>query len=134
MDVSTDQAPAALMMHQSVGHEEVLPALLDWIPPDAPTNIGGGDGAYDTKACHADIAASAALPSIRPREGARNGAEIDRAVLGRAFNTVVLLKERAVTNQLSDFITTGCWRTSMLFLRGHEPTPVACRPACPPPM
>lgn len=70
MDVNTGQVCAALMTHQGVGDAEVLPALLDQIPPDAPIDIVGGDGAYDTKACHAAIAARAAQPSIPPREGA----------------------------------------------------------------
>jgi hypothetical protein len=30
----------------------------------------GGNGAYDTRQCHAQIAARGAIPSIPPREGA----------------------------------------------------------------
>lgn len=70
MDVNTGQVCAALMTHQGVGDAEVLPALLDQIASEAQIDIVGGDGAYDTKACHAAIAARAALPSIPPREGA----------------------------------------------------------------
>ncbi len=70
MDVNTGQVCAALMTHQGVGDAAVLPALLDHIPPDVPIDIVGGDGAYDTKACHDAIAARGAPQSIPPREGA----------------------------------------------------------------
>ncbi|KAF1009998.1 MAG: hypothetical protein E5299_01791 [Burkholderia gladioli] len=46
------------------------PELLDQIPRDEKIDVIGGDGAYDTKPCHADIAARSAVPSIPPREGA----------------------------------------------------------------
>ncbi|QBY55652.1 IS5 family transposase (plasmid) [Cupriavidus oxalaticus] len=49
---------------------DVLPELLDQIPTDTPIDTIGGDGAYDTKQCHAAIAARDAQPSIPPREGA----------------------------------------------------------------
>lgn len=70
MDANTGQICAALMTHQDEGDGEVLPDLLDQIPADVAIDTIGGDGAYDTKACHARIAARAALPSIPPREGA----------------------------------------------------------------
>ncbi|OAI75341.1 transposase, partial [Ralstonia solanacearum] len=44
--------------------------LLDQIPADVPIETIGGDGAYDTKPCHAQIDARGAAPSIPPREGA----------------------------------------------------------------
>jgi hypothetical protein len=53
---------AALMTHQDVDDASVLPGLLDQIPADEPIETIGGDGAYDTKRCHAAIAA---------REGAK---------------------------------------------------------------
>lgn len=70
MDANTGQICAALMTHQDEGDGEVLPDLLDQIPTDVPIDTIGGDGAYDTKPCHAQIAARAATPSIPPREGA----------------------------------------------------------------
>jgi hypothetical protein len=70
MDANTGQICAALMTHQDGGDGEVLPGLLDQIPTDVPVDTIGGDGAYDTKACHARIAARGAAPSIPPREGA----------------------------------------------------------------
>jgi hypothetical protein len=70
MDANTGQVCAAMMTHQDVGDGEVLPDLLDQIPPDTPIDTIGGDGAYDTQACYAAITARGAMPSIPPREGA----------------------------------------------------------------
>lgn len=70
MDANTGQIHAALMTHQDVGDGEVLPDLLDQIPAQVPIGTVGGDGAYDSRACHAHIAARGANPSIPPREGA----------------------------------------------------------------
>ncbi|TFE36715.1 IS5 family transposase [Paraburkholderia dipogonis] len=70
MDANTGQGCAALMTHQDVDDAGVLPDLLDQIPTDVPIEIIGGDGAYDTKQCHATIAGRGAQPSIPPREGA----------------------------------------------------------------
>jgi Transposase DDE domain len=70
MDAKTGQVCAALMTHQDVDDASALRDLLDQIPYDMPIEIIGGDGAYDTKRCHATIAAHGALPSIPPREGA----------------------------------------------------------------
>jgi hypothetical protein len=38
------------------GDAPMLPELLSQIPADEPIASVGGDGAYDTKACHAAIA------------------------------------------------------------------------------
>ncbi|WP_197330913.1 IS5 family transposase [Ralstonia syzygii] len=75
MDAKTGQICAALMTHQDVGDADVLADLLDQLPPDTPVDIIGGDGPYDTKSCHAAIAAAGAQPSIPPREGAAPWAE-----------------------------------------------------------
>ncbi|MFX1689704.1 IS5 family transposase [Paraburkholderia sp. A2RI-6] len=71
MDANTGQICAALMTHQDEGDGEVLPDLLDQIPADVMIDTIAGDGAYDTKPCHAQIAARGASPSIPPREGAK---------------------------------------------------------------
>jgi len=71
LDAKTGQVRAALMTHQDVDDASVLPGLLDQIPADEPIETIGGDGAYDTKRCHAAIAARGAAPSIPPREGAK---------------------------------------------------------------
>ncbi|KDP87468.1 transposase [Cupriavidus sp. SK-3] len=70
LDVKTGQVRAALMTHRDVDDASVLPDLLDQIPADEDIEVLGGDGAYDTKAGHAAIAARGAEPSIPPREGA----------------------------------------------------------------
>ncbi len=70
MDTKSGQICAMLLTHQDVGDAEVLPDLLEQLPPGTPVAIVGGDGAYDTKSCHAAIAVTGAQPSIPPREGA----------------------------------------------------------------
>jgi Transposase DDE domain len=75
MDANTGQICAALMTHQDVGDGEVLADLLDQIPADTPIDTIGGDGAYDSKPCHAEIAARGAQPSIPPRDGAKPWSE-----------------------------------------------------------
>ncbi|MYM92244.1 transposase [Rugamonas sp. FT81W] len=70
MDVNTGQVCVVLMTHQGVGDIQVPAALLGQISPDASIDIVGREGAYDTKTCHAAIAARAPRPSIPPREGA----------------------------------------------------------------
>jgi hypothetical protein len=75
LDVKTGQVRAALMTHQEVDDASVLPGLLGQIPVDEPIDTIGGDGAYDTKHCHAAIAVRGATPSIPPREGAQRWPE-----------------------------------------------------------
>jgi len=70
MDVNTGQIFAALMTRQKDGDGEVLPELHDQIPVDTLIAVVGGNGAYDTRPCHAAIAARGATPSIPPRDGA----------------------------------------------------------------
>ncbi|MGU8077194.1 IS5 family transposase [Burkholderia pyrrocinia] len=70
LDTNTGHVRAALMTHQDVADGDVLAELLDQIPTDERLDIVGGDGAYDSKPCHAAIAARGAAPSIPPRDGA----------------------------------------------------------------
>lgn len=70
LDANTSQVRAALMTHQDVADGDVLAELLDQIPTDERLDSVGGDGAYDSKPCHAAIAALGATPSIPPRDGA----------------------------------------------------------------
>ena len=53
------------------GDAPMLPELLSQIPADEPIASVGGDGAYDTKACHAAIARRNAQAIIPPRKNAR---------------------------------------------------------------
>jgi len=75
----------------------MLPDLLNQIPNDQPLGIVTADGAYDTRACHAAIAARGAAAVIPPRKNgkpwkeitagatARNGALRSCRRLGRAI-------------------------------------------------
>lgn len=49
----------------------MLPELLSQIPADEPMGSVSGDGAYDTKACHAAIAQRQAHAIIPPRKNAQ---------------------------------------------------------------
>ncbi|XDJ36158.1 MAG: IS5 family transposase [Burkholderia sp.] len=70
LNANTGQVHAALMTNQNVADSDALAKLLDQIPREEQIDVIGGDGAYDTKPCHAAIAARSAIPSIPPREGA----------------------------------------------------------------
>ncbi|XDJ35988.1 MAG: IS5 family transposase [Burkholderia sp.] len=70
LNVNTGQLHAALMTNQNVADGDALAKLLDQIPREEQIDVIGGDGAYDTKPCHAAIAARSAIPSMPPREGA----------------------------------------------------------------
>ncbi|MCW5223135.1 IS5 family transposase [Verminephrobacter aporrectodeae subsp. tuberculatae] len=61
MDTRAGPICAALMTHQEMGDSEALTDLLEQIPFGTPIDIVGGDGACDTKACHAQIAACAGV-------------------------------------------------------------------------
>ncbi len=56
IDAQTLQIRAIEVTANSVGDAPMLPALLNQIPPEEPIESIGGDGAYDTKACHSAIA------------------------------------------------------------------------------
>ncbi len=95
LDANTSRVRAALMTHQGVADDDVLAESLEQIPTDEGLDTVGGDGAYDSKPCHAAIAARGAKPNIPPRDGAvhwkasvpgaawRNGAVDTIARLGR---------------------------------------------------
>lgn len=70
LDANASQVRAALMTHQGVADGDVLAELLDPIPTDERLDTVGGDGAYDSRPCHAVIVAHGATPSIPPRDGA----------------------------------------------------------------
>ncbi|RQS38894.1 IS5 family transposase, partial [Burkholderia sp. Bp8986] len=70
LDANTAQIRAALMPHQDVADGDVLAELLDQISTEERLETVGGDGTYDSKPCHAAIAARGATPRIPPRDGA----------------------------------------------------------------
>ncbi|KAF1018098.1 MAG: IS5 family transposase ISBam3 [Burkholderia gladioli] len=71
LNANTGQMHAALMTNQNVAKGDALAKLLDQIPREEKINVICGDGAYDTKPCHAAIVARSAIlsPSILSREG-----------------------------------------------------------------
>jgi hypothetical protein len=74
IDAHTLEIRAIEVTDNSVGDAPMLPELLGQIPPDEAVASVSGDGAYDTKACHAAIAhrgAQAVFPRARTSNRAR---------------------------------------------------------------
>lgn len=69
IDAQTLEIRAIEVTSNSIGDAPVLPALLAQV--STPIGTVSGDGAYDTKACHADIAAVGAEAIIPTRKNAR---------------------------------------------------------------
>jgi len=68
IDAQTLEIRAIEVTSSSVGDAPVLAELLVQIPPDEPIVAVSGDGAYDTKGCHAAIAARGADAIISTRK------------------------------------------------------------------
>ncbi len=71
IDAHTLEIRAIEVTDNSVGDAPMLPELLAQIPADEAVASVSGDGAYDTKACHAAIAQRGAQAVIPPRKNAR---------------------------------------------------------------
>jgi len=71
IDAHTLEIRAIEVTDNSVGDAPMLPELLGQIPPDEAVASVSGDGAYDTKACHAAIAQRGAQAVIPPRKNAQ---------------------------------------------------------------
>lgn len=71
IDARTLDIRAIEVTDNGTGDAPMLPELLSQIPPYEPIASVGGDGAYDTKACHAAIALRNAQAIIPPRKNAR---------------------------------------------------------------
>lgn len=71
IDAQTLEIRAIEVTDNSVGDAPMLPELLGQIPADEAVASVSGDGAYDTKACHAAIAQRGAQAVIPPRKNAR---------------------------------------------------------------
>jgi len=71
IDAHTLEIRAIEVTDNSVGDAPMLLELLEQIPPDEPIASVSGDGAYDTKACHAAIAQRNAQAVIPPRKNAQ---------------------------------------------------------------
>ena len=68
VDAQTLEIRAIEVTSSSVGDAPMLPELLMQIPPDEAIATVSGDGAYDTKGCHAAIAARNAAAIIPTRK------------------------------------------------------------------
>ena len=71
IDAQTLEIRAIEVTDNSMGDAPMLPELLGQIPADEAVASVCGDGAYDTKACHAAIAQRGAQAVIPPRKNAR---------------------------------------------------------------
>lgn len=70
IDAETMDIRAIEVTTNAAGDAQTLPDLLEQIPEDEPILSVGGDGAYDTRGCHAAIVERGADPVIPVR---RNG-------------------------------------------------------------
>ena len=68
VDAQTLEIRAIEVTSSSVGDAPMLPELLMQIPPNETIATVSGDGAYDTKGCHAAIAARSAAAIIPTRK------------------------------------------------------------------
>ena len=71
IDAETLEIRAIDITGSRIGDAPLLPDLLDQIPCDQPIAMVTVDGAYDTRACHAPIAARGAAAVIPPRKNAK---------------------------------------------------------------
>lgn len=71
IDAETLEIRAIEVTGAGVGDAPMLPELLDQIPADQPIGKVSADGAYDTRACHAAIAARKAIAVIPTRSNGR---------------------------------------------------------------
>jgi hypothetical protein len=71
IDADTLEIRAIEVTGSRVGDAPILPELLSQIPADQPIGKVSADGAYDTRACHAAIAAREASAVIPARKNAR---------------------------------------------------------------
>nr|WP_241649167.1 transposase [Sinirhodobacter populi] len=73
IDAETLEVRAVEMTSNRIGDAPVLPDLLGQIPAEERIGSITADGFYDTKGCHAAIAARGADAIIPPRRNARTG-------------------------------------------------------------
>ncbi len=81
IDADTLEIRAIEVTGSRVGDAPMLPELLDQIPDDQPIGKVSADGAYDTRACHAAIAALSAFAVIPPPARTRGHGWRPRLVL-----------------------------------------------------
>lgn len=71
IDEETLEVRAVEVTTSNIGDAQMLPELLDQIPPDQGIGSVTADGAYDTRKCHDAIAARGAYAVIPPRMNAK---------------------------------------------------------------
>ena len=71
VDADTLEIRAVEVPGAGVGDAPMMPPLLDQIPEDQPIDAVAADGAFDTRACHAAIAARGAQAVIPPRKNGK---------------------------------------------------------------
>ncbi len=71
IDAETLEIRAIEVTGSRVGDAPMLPKLLEQIPPKEPIGTVTADGAYDTRACHAAVAARQATAVIPTRRNGR---------------------------------------------------------------
>ncbi len=71
IDAETLEVRAVEVTGSRVGDGPMLPKLLEQIPPQEPIGTVTADGAYDTRSCHAAIAAREATAVIPTRRNGR---------------------------------------------------------------
>ena len=118
IDAQTLQVRAICITSNNVTDAAVLPQLLEQVPAEEPLLTVTGDGAYDTKACHAAIAAKGATAIIPTRKNARlwkkypPGAESRNEIL-RATQRL----GRAIWKKWSDYHRRSLVETKMRCLK-----------------
>lgn len=70
VDAESQEVVAVELTANFVGDSEVLPELLEQLPPEEAIGAVAADGAYDTAGCHQAIRARQAKVLIPPRAGA----------------------------------------------------------------
>ena len=89
IDAETPEIRAIEVTGSRVGDAPILPDLLDQFPGDQPLGLVTADGAYDTRACRAAIAARGAAAVLPPRKNGKPwkeqtaGATVRNAALHR---------------------------------------------------
>ena len=87
IDASKLEIRAIEVTDNSVGDAPMLPELLAQIPPDEALASVSGDGAYDTKACHAAIVQRGAHAVIPP---GKNGTPWKATLMGASVRNEAL--------------------------------------------
>ena len=87
IDAQTLEIRAIEVTDNSIGDAPMLPELLAQIPPDEAVASVSGDGAYDTKACHAAIVQRGAQAVIPPR---KNGKPWKATLMGASVRNEAL--------------------------------------------